>query len=1274
MAASQITSKLSGILSSADRMLRARVAKLIFWRKKSGQAPFPARVPKRSVAIKRAIKRFLTPDEDGAAGSFDPLTPARLHGESYERYSAELQRALSLPKVRNVAVTGSYGAGKSSFIQSFAADHPEYNYCFVSLAAFTQQASEDAAPPGAESGGNQEQSFERAGEVEPIERIEASIVQQLLYSVEDSSIPQTRLKRINHVHAGVAALYSIFAISVGVALLRIFGLPEGLAGLAGTFPLAQILAAEPSICIVAVIFAAVLVAQRVLSLLLGFRLQGITVKGVALAHSSVSSVLHKQLDEIVYLFERNKKDVVLIEDLDRFRDSSPFTRLREINFILNTSPGITRPIHFIYMIRDDVFSAADRVKFFDYVIPIISVINTDNSKQKMLDMMSERGWSAAQRPGADLVEAVSYYVDDMRQLVNILNEYDLFKAIVGGQQKLNLDKIFSAVVTKCLFPRHYAELLKGQGEIYELIHSYTQWSEGRVRELRSSIAELEAKVSSNGFDLARSERELRALVWMAAADRHASEALQAITPSFGNRLTFSEFVASELIGSKTDQNDHFELHYERTTHAVAFRELAGQGGGSIAARMKSARGIADGALQQLSVMRQKLAVGRYASLSQAVADSEFVRYIATTANARMLGPVGYFISNGFLGEDYFDFSGHFYAGSISQADKAVMLRIKSGEMVAVDTRVDEPKEVLKRLSIGDLSGGKGLISALAQHLFSNQLHASASVLQQRTAVFSEAAKNHDRISYILLDAVTSGAVESLVEFILNHHPEALFGALQEGSPCAESPWREIIIGLTLSNPGSSKEKLGDEMSRRLNDLVERLSDADAFSSSISDENAVLSWLAESTARIDQLQGQPTPVAVDMLLRLDAARVNLNNLRILASLEPLGNGAAYGDHFLGRLKASSGPLKEWLMKDVGALMVALLEQDGEIHEAEADVLWALNEVEDDGLKARFVERLKFSLKSIERLEKELWVPAAKALNVSATWGNIRQLATQASPDELAEVLRLMLNSEDYLNSLGSDVESLGAMHEQDVDSMIVQMLSLPEDDMQRMALFLGSSGAFGYVSEDFDPPIPDTTVQLLAETFAGDWMTWLLDKIVDVDYAVATSYLASCVNSSAFRHSTHDIPDDLAVLAALELNDVAEQWSFVKIAFMRVTAWDGENASRACWIIRGLVLAHPAYAAEALGILEASKVASVADVDSAAAVIAEILSLVQWVKVRALLVAASQGVFSALKDGHTVRVGDGDPTAELANVLHARGLIRKVSRSNGNLVLKPTAKF
>src|SRR5574344_1878042 len=56
--------------------------------------------------------------------------------ENIEEYNKALSNALANNKVKNIAISGSYGSGKSSFIKTFEKNNAQYNFLDISLATF----------------------------------------------------------------------------------------------------------------------------------------------------------------------------------------------------------------------------------------------------------------------------------------------------------------------------------------------------------------------------------------------------------------------------------------------------------------------------------------------------------------------------------------------------------------------------------------------------------------------------------------------------------------------------------------------------------------------------------------------------------------------------------------------------------------------------------------------------------------------------------------------------------------------------------------------------------------------------------------------------------------------------------------------------------------------------------------------------------------------------------------------------------------------------------
>ena len=173
------------------------------------------------------------------------------------------------------------------------------------------------------------------------------------------------------------------------------------------------------------------------------------------------------MDEIIYFFEETKYRVVFIEDLDRFDSSDIFVKLRELNTILNSYEKIHRRIVFIYAIKDNMFKENDRTKFFDFIIPVIPIISSTNSGDLLIERHNREKHSDTL--DSDFFEFISPYINDMRILENIYNEFILYSETVyfdiDGEKKLELNdkKMFAILVFKNQYPSAFADMQAGEG-------------------------------------------------------------------------------------------------------------------------------------------------------------------------------------------------------------------------------------------------------------------------------------------------------------------------------------------------------------------------------------------------------------------------------------------------------------------------------------------------------------------------------------------------------------------------------------------------------------------------------------------------------------------------------------------------------------------------------------------------------------------------------------------------------------------------------------------
>ena len=136
--------------------------------------------------------------------------------------------------------------------------------------------------------------------------------------------------------------------------------------------------------------------------------------------------LNQNIDEIIYHFEASNYRIVIFEDIYRFNDIDIFTKLREVNLLLNNAEQIKdKPIRFVYALREELFAEnKDKVKFFDFVIPIVPVINASNSRLLLHQFLDKK--CAIKIEGTRferMIKDIAHYISDMRLLKNICNEF-----------------------------------------------------------------------------------------------------------------------------------------------------------------------------------------------------------------------------------------------------------------------------------------------------------------------------------------------------------------------------------------------------------------------------------------------------------------------------------------------------------------------------------------------------------------------------------------------------------------------------------------------------------------------------------------------------------------------------------------------------------------------------------------------------------------------------------------------------------------------------------
>ena len=74
---------------------------------------------------------------------------------------------------------------------------------------------------------------------------------------------------------------------------------------------------------------------------------------------------------------------IVFEDIDRYQDVEIFEKIHNMNTLINLS--LKEKVKFLYVVSDNLIkNGLDRVKFFDYIYPIIPFVSYSTSGDKAL--------------------------------------------------------------------------------------------------------------------------------------------------------------------------------------------------------------------------------------------------------------------------------------------------------------------------------------------------------------------------------------------------------------------------------------------------------------------------------------------------------------------------------------------------------------------------------------------------------------------------------------------------------------------------------------------------------------------------------------------------------------------------------------------------------------------------------------------------------------------------------------------------------------------------
>lgn len=596
-----------------------------------------------------------------------PLSPTKLDASELLIYEKEFLFAFGNDNIRNIAISGPYGAGKNTVMESWERQHDvDHSFLHVQLAHFKSKTNQKSE-----------------------QDLEVEILNQLIHKTDPKLTPKSKFKRTRDnsptkdiLLATALFVFAVLSVYLGWGLNRftwseLFALPGGWV-------------AFSVVC--GVLWVAGAIAG--MSWLIRTSFLSRTLKKLKLFSAELevvdnkdASAFDRSMDDLLYLLNGSGCDVIVFEDLDRFDQVGIFEKLRSINLLANSSrrPGM-KALRFVYLVHDGLFQDShDRTKFFDFIIPVIPYADISNA----YDLLKSGLKNVGVEPDDRFLRGLSVFIDDPRILNAIVNETYHYKQALQGYQKKPLDfrdakQLVSAIVYKETFPSDFEYLQVGRGYMYALLNSRERLIADELQSIGSQRDELRDMLEKSENEIMRSERELVLLF------RTSQIAEIFVTEDHWSQLKIAKFDNPDDLMAAIDANSNHVDQYAEIRDSLDGNPEFTSRLDAIKMRSEEERSRIESKIHALSKRQAELrrAPLRELFLSEECyllepkdllrpADYEDLHF-DNVKQSPYFGLIPFLISMEGIDESYERYTSNFYPTSLTRADRNFVMAVLGG--------------------------------------------------------------------------------------------------------------------------------------------------------------------------------------------------------------------------------------------------------------------------------------------------------------------------------------------------------------------------------------------------------------------------------------------------------------------------------------------------------------------------------------------------------------------------------------------------------------------
>ena len=379
-----------------------------------------------------------------------------------------------------------------------------------------------------------------------------------------------------------------------------------------------------------------------------------------------------------------------------FTDSGEINILANVRLLNVKDKKQCEPIRFFYLLRDDIFVNKDRTKFFDFILPVIPVVDSSNAYDQIKSHFKEGG--VFEIFEEKFLRGLSLYIDDMRVLKNIYNEFMVYYNKLNTIE-LSANKMLAMITYKNIFPRDFSDLQLNNGFVYELFNKKQEFIKQEKEDCEKRISDKKKQINYLNNEKLESITELEDV--NSAKQRRLPQRYDAKYAE--KNKEYHEWLEKEYPLRKAAIEDKSKNCLSQLEEELLLLQ-------------EEERTIVNRKLHEIITRENVDEVFRISSQNE-IGDINEYKEIKSSEYFALLK---YLIRNGYIDESYNDYMTFFYENSLTKGDKMFLRSITDRMAKPFSYSLDNVNLVISNLDMSDFEQEETLNFDLFQYLLQNE--------------------------------------------------------------------------------------------------------------------------------------------------------------------------------------------------------------------------------------------------------------------------------------------------------------------------------------------------------------------------------------------------------------------------------------------------------------------------------------------------------------------------------------------------------------------------